>query len=65
MANELVPHSTIEEIVGHRNQALDLYRVAYDAIKAADEAIEAAHAEAALAAPSRNSRYTHAHAPES
>ncbi len=64
MSSELVPHSTIEEIVGHRDKALELYRVAYDRIREADAALKAAHDEVRLAAQGGHNEHTHAHAPE-
>lgn len=46
---ELIPRSTVEEIVGFRNKALELYAEAFTAIEQADTAIQAAHKMAALA----------------
>lgn len=46
---ELIPRATVEQIVGHRNRALELYGEAFTAIELADRAIKAAHAAAALA----------------
>lgn len=46
---ELIPRSTIEEIVGYRNRAIELYGNAFTAIEAADKAIKAAHVMAARA----------------
>jgi predicted RNA methylase len=48
---ELVPRATIEEIVAHRNKALELYAEAFEAIAAADATIKAARAEADKAHP--------------
>ncbi|MGD9613800.1 MAG: DUF4942 domain-containing protein [Alphaproteobacteria bacterium] len=45
----LIPRATIEEIVGYRNKALELYSEAWTAIEAADRAIKAANAMARLA----------------
>jgi len=45
-ARELIPRSTVEEIVGYRNKALELYDQAFTAIEQADTAIKAAHAMA-------------------
>lgn len=46
---ELMPRASIEEIVAHRNRALELYGQAFTAIEQADAAIKAAHREADLA----------------
>lgn len=43
---ELMPRSTVEEIVGFRNKALELYAEAFTAIEQADASIKAAHAMA-------------------
>jgi len=47
----LVPRATIEELVGYRNKALELYREAFAAIETADRAIKAARAMGRRAAP--------------
>lgn len=47
---ELIPRATIEEIVGYRNRALELYSEAFTAIERADTAIKAANEMAARAA---------------
>ncbi len=47
--NELITRATVEQIVAHRDAALALYGEAFTAIEAADRAIQAAHAEGALA----------------
>jgi predicted RNA methylase len=59
----IMPRSTIEEIVGYRNKALELYAEAFAAIKRADAKIKAAHGMAARAAPGHNS-YNHSSARE-
>lgn len=44
MSNELIPRATIEEMVGHRNKAIALYKAAFAKIAEADEAMKAAGA---------------------
>jgi len=46
---ELVPRATIDEIVGHRNQALQLFCEAHAKIEAAAEAVKNAHEIASMA----------------
>jgi hypothetical protein len=41
----LIPATTIEEIVGHRNKAIELYREAFEKIAIAEAAFKAANAE--------------------
>jgi hypothetical protein len=57
MNTQIVPRATIEEIVGYRNKALELYADAYTAIAAASEAIQRAHKMAERAHPGLNSFY--------
>jgi len=54
--NAIVPRQTIEQIVAHRNAAIDLYEVAFEKIREAHEAIQAAADRWELAAPGKPSR---------
>lgn len=56
--NALVPRATVETIIRHRNQALDLYAEAHDAIQVAAAAVDRARKAAIAAAPGVN-RYNH------
>ncbi len=55
--------ATVEDIVRIRNEALELYDKAYEAIKAADAAVKLANERAALASPGING-YTYSHVKE-
>jgi hypothetical protein len=50
----LIPRATIEQIVGHRNRAIELYEEAFAAVAEADAKIRAARAEADKAAPNQH-----------
>lgn len=63
MQNAIIPRSTIEEVVGYRNQALALYGEAWDAIEAADKKIKAAAAVATRCNPSE-AHFTGTHCEE-
>jgi hypothetical protein len=56
-AGELIPRATVEQIVAHRDRALELYAAAFDKITEAAEALQAAHAEAAKATLGHQSRW--------
>lgn len=51
MSNELVPRSTVEDIVSFRNEALRLYGIAFDKIEEAHESLQAAQKMADRAHP--------------
>lgn len=62
---DLIVRSTIEAIVAHRNQALDLYANAFEKIRAADEAVKLAQRSVMEACGgSRPNNYMNAQAPE-
>lgn len=64
-SRELMPRATIEQVVAHRNKALELYETAFGRISEADAAMKAAHAEAAKAAGGGGAtRYTYEKAAE-
>ncbi|MBN9314201.1 MAG: DUF4942 domain-containing protein [Devosia sp.] len=52
--NAIMPRATIEQIVGFRNAALDLYSIAYDRLLDAEEAVAAAKVMAGNASPGIN-----------
>lgn len=51
---QLIPRTTIEQVVHYRNQALELYAEAYVALEAADTAVKAAQKMASRAHPGIN-----------
>ena len=55
---ELIPRATIEQVVGYRDKALELYAEAYVALEAADQAVKTAAKMAAQAHPGVNG-YNH------
>ncbi len=58
--NAIMPRATIEQIVGFRDAALQLYAVAYDKLLEAEEAVAAAKAMAGNASPGINGfNYSH------
>ncbi len=61
--NALIPRQTIEDIVKHRDHALELFASAWTAIEIASKAIKAAHAMALQAAP-RETLFTDSHVEE-
>lgn len=61
---QIIPRSTITEIVGYRDAALTAYAEAIDAIEAANEAVQKAQALVRLAAPFDNPHYLEAHREE-
>jgi len=61
---ELIVRSSIEAIVAHRDQALDLYEVAFEKIREASEAVKAAEAAVSSACGDHRPKYSHAQAPE-
>lgn len=63
-AGALVPRATVEELVGYRNRAIELYRDAFAAIEQADTAIKAAHAMGKRAAPHSTGSFGYDQAPE-
>jgi hypothetical protein len=56
---DLIPRSTIEQIVGYRDAALKLYAEAHNAIAAADAKIKEAHAMAQRAYLGEVNGYTY------
>lgn len=62
--NAIMPRATVEQIVGYRDKALELYDRAYDAIAAADAALKEAAGVWALAAPAKSGHYSGDRVPE-
>jgi len=53
MTSELIPRATIEQVVGHRNKAVELYAEAFERIKVASEAVDVANEQVKLACAAR------------
>ncbi len=65
MSTELIPRSTVDEIVGHRDQAVAAYARARLHLRQAVEAIQEAHGSVRAATGGvEPDRYTNPHAPE-
>lgn len=64
MSADLIPRTSIDAIVGHRDRALELYRDAFDAIERAAQAVAAANREVLAACGDIRPAFVAEHAPE-